>query len=295
MMIYLKTLINVLLLTTTSWLLISCSSDNNDDANVTSNNALTAGLNDRSFVHDGNSRNYNIYIPTTENNDSLPLVFNFHGFGGDANSYMQTADLRSIAEVEKFILIYPQGTSLNGYSHWNAALPSATNKSSADDIGFIHSLYTSLLGELNIDERKVYAIGYSNGGMFSYALACYRENFITAVVSVSGVMLDTTSSCTPSQPASVMHIHGENDTVIPYNGNADYNAVSSVISFWINFNVTDQSAIETNHADLNATAYVYNNGSNGVKVEHYKMIGSGHIWFSEMNQRIWNFLSQHQK
>ena len=90
MMIYLKTLINVLLLITTSWLLISCSSDNNDDANATSNNTLTAGLNDRSFVHDGNSRNYKIYIPTTDNNDPLPLVFNFHGFGGDANSYCNT-------------------------------------------------------------------------------------------------------------------------------------------------------------------------------------------------------------
>ena len=131
--------------------------------------------------------------------------------------------------------------------------------------------------------------------MFSYALACYSENFITAVVSVSGVMLDTTSSCTPSQATAVMHIHGGNDTVIPYNGNSDFNAVSDVISFWIDFNSTDQSAMVTNYADLNANAYLYNNGSNGVTVEHYQMIDGRHIWFSEMNQRIWNFLSQYQK
>ena len=41
-------------------------------------------------------------------------MLNFHGFGGSASDYMQEADMRSLAEADTFILIYPQGSCLDG-------------------------------------------------------------------------------------------------------------------------------------------------------------------------------------
>ena len=44
--------------------------------------------------------------------------------------------MRSLADTVYFILVYPQGTLINGDPHWNAGLRSDTNKCDADDFGF---------------------------------------------------------------------------------------------------------------------------------------------------------------
>ena len=38
----------------------------------------------------------------------------------------------------------------------------------------------------NVDIERVYAVGYSNGGMMAYGLANYKSDLIAAVGSVSG-------------------------------------------------------------------------------------------------------------
>jgi polyhydroxybutyrate depolymerase len=43
--------------------------------------------------------------------------------------------MRSLAEADTFILIYPQGSCLDGLSHWNACPLGGDNKSDADDFG----------------------------------------------------------------------------------------------------------------------------------------------------------------
>lgn len=68
--------------------------------------------------------------------------------------------------------MYPQKTKLDGYAHWNVALPSGENKSNADDFGFIENLITELSDKYNINEEKIYAFSFSNGGFFSYRLVC---------------------------------------------------------------------------------------------------------------------------
>ena len=41
--------------------------------------------------------------------------------------------MRALAETDTFLLLYPQGTLLDGDPHWNAGLESEENKSDADD------------------------------------------------------------------------------------------------------------------------------------------------------------------
>ena len=43
-------------------------------------------------------------------------MLNFHGYGGSASDRMQAADMRSLADNENFILVYPQGTCFDGAS-----------------------------------------------------------------------------------------------------------------------------------------------------------------------------------
>ena len=49
------------------------------------------------------------------------------------------------------------------------------------DIFFIETLIDTISSEYNIDLNRIYACGYSLGGMFSYELACQLNNKITDV------------------------------------------------------------------------------------------------------------------
>jgi len=293
-----------------SFFVFSCENDENDTYNNnlddTNNNngsstSIETGLLERTLQHDGMRRSYIVYVPNSyDGTAALPILFNFHGFGDSDSSYMQNADMRALADSENFMLVYPQGSLLSGSSHWNAALPGGDNKSAADDLGFFEAMLESISDSYQIDANRVYACGYSNGGMFAYALACYKSNLIAAFGSVSGVVLDTSGTCVPNHATPLINIHGTNDGVLPYNGSSDYSSVADALNYWRGINNTTTSTSEIyNDNGTTIEQYLYTGGDNGSSVVHYKVIGGGHVWF-DMNYNgastgrlVWDFVSQY--
>ena len=163
--------------------LFSCSG--NDDMPL--NAPDTSGLFTRTLSHNGITRAYIVYVPDSYDETSeVPLMLNFHGYGQTADQYLKSADMRSLADTDNFILVYPQGTLLDGDPHWNAGLKSDDNKSNADDFGFVVALINEISSNYKIDPARVYSCGYSNGAFFAYALACYHSDKIAAIGSVAG-------------------------------------------------------------------------------------------------------------
>jgi polyhydroxybutyrate depolymerase len=277
-------------------LFISCSNDEFEkDGYDKDGNSYDGPI--ETITHNGLERKYIIYTPQGyDGNSKLPLLLNFHGFGGQAGDHMSYSNMRSTADAENFILVYPQGTDLDGSPHWNAALNGGDNKSDVDDLGFIEALINKLSSENLIDLKRVYAVGYSNGGMMSYALACYKSGLISAIGSVSGYMLQT--ECSPSHSIPLIKLHGTTDY---YDGGGVYNSVESVLNFWVNFNNTDTDPIINNINDngTSITKYKYENGNSNVSVEHYKIIDGEHVWFNNdfngknTGQLIWDFVSKY--
>ena len=100
--------------------------------------------------------------------------------------------------------------------------PQKTTKSEAEDFAFAVELIDELVLDYNLDPERVYASGYSNGGFFSYALACYHGDKIAAVAVASGTMLDgLQDTCTTETPTGVLVLHGTNDYVVPYEGSGE--------------------------------------------------------------------------
>ena len=249
---------------------------------------------------EGETREYLIHIPNSyDTTKSVPIMLNFHGFGGSASDYMQEADMRSLAESGTFILIYPQGSYLNGFSHWNACPIGGDNKSDADDFGFVEDIIDEISSQYNIDMERIYAAGYSNGGMMAYGLANYKSDLIAAVASVSGAMLDCIGNT--SHPMPVLHLHGTDDYVLPYNGGKGVNSVQNTLDHWIDFNNTTTNPIISTEdsGGMVIEHYVYDQGDNSVSVEHYKYIGGKHVWdigtFQGQNtsELVWNFVSRY--
>jgi polyhydroxybutyrate depolymerase len=266
---------------------------------------ITLGLSSQNIDHEEETREYLLYVP--ESYDPAydwPLMLNFHGFGGSAEEHLSWADMRSLADAERFILVYPQGTLLDGSSHWNAGLETEENKSVVDNFGFIDTLLDSLSSLYAIVSTRIYASGYSSGAFFAYSLACFSSDRIAAIGSVSGTMMEETyESCTPSHPTAMIKLHGTSDDTVPYSGTTGLSPINEVIEYWAdNNNITDKPSFTSVH-DNGTTIehYTYSGGENETSIEHYKIIGGEHVWFdinyegANTNQLIWDFVSQYDK
>ena len=282
-----------------SLIIISCKSEDNTQVDE---DGIITGLQTKTFSHDNVNRNYLIYIPDSYDSEiDYPLMFLFHGFGGIASEFINTADMRDLAESKNFIVVYPQGLDLAGTgSHWNCSNPSADNKSDVDDIGFIENLIDQLIVDYPvIDSKRIYAAGYSNGGFMSYYLACNSKKF-AAIGSVAGTMLDDSyQSCDAQFPTAMINIHGTDDFDVPYDGNIYYPSIPEVVDWWKNFNTTPNEDLLTNQ-DGSIEQYKYYNDAGDIYVEHIKIIGGGHYWDDKLNYNgkntsglIWEFVSSY--
>ena len=215
------------------------------------------GLLSKTMIYDGETREYLIYIPESyDSNTPLPVLFAFHGWGGYASNFVNTANFRELADNQDFIAVYPQGLVCDGGTAWN-----------------------------------------SNGADFSYTLACYKSDLVTAMSSVSGLMpLEASNACTPTHPTSVIVFHGTSDNVRPYDGIDGYLlSVDEAINYWTGYNNTDTTP-QTDTID-NVDYYSYQNGDNNSIVELYKVNGGGHEWFGiringlGIEEIMWEFFS----
>ena len=279
---------------------MSSCEKNGNNSSVDENDSVIVGLFNSVLSHDGLARQFVVYVPTNYNTDTeYPLMINFHGFGGTASDFVETADMRSLAESENFIVIYPQGTLLGGYPHWNSSAPSSDNKSSVDDIGFVEALIENISSTYSINENRIYAAGYSNGGFMSYYLACNSTKF-AAIGSVAGTMIDDSyQNCNALVPTAMINIHGTADSVVLYEGDSyGSTAIKDVVTWWKNFNSCLNEDVLTNQNGSIEQQIFYDDSGNPY-VQHIKIYDGGHYWSDKLNfngkntsELIWDFVSQ---
>jgi polyhydroxybutyrate depolymerase len=269
------------------------------------------------LVHDGIEREYLVYVPNEyDASISIPLVVNFHGFGGTAyDHYKYTSDMTSLADTANFLLVYPQGAAgSDGYSHWNIA--DENSKSDIDDLGFTSAMIDDLIQTYNVDTLRIYATGFSNGAAFTYDLACRLSQRIAAIAPVGENMTQVSfDECEATIPTGIISFHGTADESRPYNGIEGYNlSYEEINSFWTNLNETEAVAtvteINTNTEDGSSVElYSWEKGRNCSSVEHYKIINGGHSWPNpnaeswgkgddvnrdiDTNVLIWNYVSEY--
>ena len=183
--------------------IIESPNQNNNEEDQNQFAEIEYGLSEYGITYQGIDRDFSIYIPESYSHDSpSAMIFVFHGFGGSNDMIMYYSDFNSISERENFIVVYPQGSSFWGYPHWNVG--GWTNTSSADDIGFVDFLIELISQEYNLNQNRIYATGMSNGGFFSFLLACQLSQKIAAVASVTGSMTNETyQNCDPTKEVPI--------------------------------------------------------------------------------------------
>ena len=255
---------------------------------------LTAG----SIDVGGVARTYLLYVPSGYRTGTpLPLVFAFHGGGGFANDMAAASGLTRQSEPQNFIAVYPQGIA----ETWNTEASDGTfvERSSADDVAFVRALLQRMQLLLSIDPGRVYAAGFSKGGMFAYTVGCRLPGVFAALASVSGPMV--TTACTPAAPVSVLHIHGTADQNVPFTGGRglltdprnSWPAAGDGLSAWGRSARCDATATASAGLAPNWTCSAFAHCSGGDAVTWCLVQGGAHEWPAPAGVVIAAFFRQH--
>lgn len=267
------------------------------------------------IMHDGELREYSVFLPSSyQEGQSLPMVFNLHGFGSNITEQIFYSNLNIVAQAEDFIVVTPQGlirtTSIGQTGeHWNAYFGT-----DVDDVDFLNLLIDRVYTDYNIDLARVYSTGMSNGGFMSYRLACELSDRIAAIASVAGGVFNIQlNNCSPSRAVPVMQVHGTNDDIVAYDGVPLFApSIPELVNFWVDLNncSTPADTIEIPNISTTDNSTVnkleYNDGDDDAKVWFYIVENGGHTWPDaaidlpgevtnhdfNASEHIWEFFSQ---
>lgn len=163
------------------------------------------------------SRSYFVYVPPNyDPARPTPLVILLHGRPSSASSMALTTQMRTVAARHNFIVVYPEGLN----HEWNAFYDIVHQRgvSPQDDINFLKRLAEDLSVDLNIDRRRMFVGGYSNGGFMSIRLACSASEYFAGFASVGAELYTLLTTHCQGQPAPILFIHGTADRSVPYTG-----------------------------------------------------------------------------
>ncbi len=233
----------------------------------------------------GRNRFYKTHLPLGYNYEkNYPVVFVFHGGLGNPDIIEEQTGFSKKADQEEFIVVYPYGTGpfdkkLLTWNTWDCC--GYADKKNINDVDFIQAVLNQVKLKYNIDDKRVYATGLSNGGMMCYLLACELPNQFAAVAPVAASMFDTVS-CNPKSEISLIIFNSVDDQHIPYNGGVGEESlveveklpVETVLNLWVNkYNCFLMNESESD--SFRKTSYKNNNGT---EIVLYKMLSGGHSW-----------------
>ncbi len=208
---------------------------------------------------DGDTRTYRLHTPVAfDPARPAPLVVVLHGAMGNAARVETRYHWNPLSDRDGFFVVYPQGA----LDQWNAVLDYRV----ADDVHYLTALLDHLEGAFPIDRTRVYVAGMSNGAAMAYRIGCALSDRVAAIAPVEGA----TPGCQPSQPVSMVVVHGLADQTVTFA------SAQRSLTAWREY---DGCPPDTQvQQDGPVTHSTWAPCAAGTTVELYTVEGSGHEW-----------------
>ncbi len=169
----------------------------------------------REWTVEGVSRQALVYVPASAKTNLTPVVFAFHGHGGSMGGAARM--FRFHKEWPEAIVVYMQGLRTAGKltdpegkrSGWQNAPGQLGDR----DLKFFDAVLASLRQDYQVDNRRVYATGHSNGGYFTYLLWAMRGEVLAAVAPAAAAVGPLLP---PRKPKPVFHLAGQGDSLVKF-------------------------------------------------------------------------------
>ncbi len=265
------------------------------------------------------TRSYLVHVPTKyDAKTPTPVVLILHGAATNGPFTVAFTGLNKKSDEAGFLAVYPNGTGPAGLLlTWNAG-GFFRKDDKYDDVAFIGKVLDDLASVANVDCKRVYATGMSNGGMMCYRLADELADRIAAIAPVAGTM--AIDSYNPKRPVPVMHFHGTADKFVPFAGPGAnmpefirFRSVEDTVKICVQANGCPEKPAVSKLPDVagdgtSVTKKTYGPGKNGSEVVLWIIEGGGHTWPGQQppvnfigkatknisaNDLIWEFFQKH--
>lgn len=240
----------------------------------------------------------------------LPLVVMLHGYTSDGATESAYLGLDALVDAKRFFYAAPDGTRENGVGNrfWNAT-DACCNfyGSTVDDVAYLTAVVDDMAARYPIDPKRVFFVGHSNGGFMTHRMACERAGRIAAVLSLAGAQNNDAAQCTPSEPVSVVELHGDADQTIRYGGGqingVSYPSAETTVSDWAAKDGCGATHADAGNLDLESTLPGAEtniqrfDGCSGGAVELWTIQGGSHIpsWTPSFAPAVIDWLFAHPK
>ena len=282
---------------------------------------LAPGNSTRTLQVDGRERSYIVHVPPKyDPKTPTPVVLVLHGALTNASLTVLYSGLNRTADEKNFVAVYPNGTGSNDTNlFWNSGRWVKHHLDDPpDDVKFMRLLLDDLATVVNVDHKRIFATGISNGGMMCYRLAAELSDRIAAIAPIAGAL--GVDNPQPQRPVSVLHFHGKEDKLVPYEGSrllADktlgWKSVDETIRTWVKLDGCPEKPVPESLPDkvddgTTVERLTYGPGKDGAEVILIKITGGGHNWPGRAmpieifghttrdisaNDMMWDFFQRH--
>lgn len=245
-----------------------------------------------------------------------PLVVVLHAMG--ATGYLQSLYFRldKLVDEKNFLLLAPDGMpNASGTRFWAAADGCCTSGGKVvDDVAYVTGLVEDVAKVWNVDRKRIFMAGHSNGGAMEYRLACEPNQPFAAAFMLAPAFFAEHTNCRPTQPLSIRHVHGTEDGTVKFNGGAlsllgptlNYLPAPTAVATFAGLNgcsdVPETSAAPID-LDLDApgaetTITRYPGCTGGVTTELLTMQGGRHFpgnLTTDIGRSIWSWFEAHPR
>ena len=258
------------------------------------------GTTEHRITSEGTERSYVLHVPPGyDGRTRLPVIVLLHGVGDEPRNLLEATGMDELADDEEVIVVAPEGSGV--VPAWNFR---ATSDDPPSDVAYVHELLDRVKDTICVDDRRVYAAGFSNGSTLTLALACEDSRDFAAFGAVSGQYYDP--RCDSAPPRPIIYFHGADDPVIPYSGAetiiGELPGVTEALTDWAEHNRCDLLP-STSQVSPQVTLSQWEGCAAGSEVSAYLLAGESHSWpgapgWSNSNEirateLMWKFFSEH--
>jgi len=163
----------------------------------------------------GEARAAIVYPPAVqEKHAKTPLIFIFHGHGD--NAWFATKQFPFQVLWPEAIVVFPQGIPTSSASDpkgerrgWQHQPGEVGDR----DLKLFDAMLRTLRWKFDVDERRIYAAGFSNGGFFDYILWAERGSLFAAFAPCAAAIREPLRL---SMPKPVFVVSGKKDDRVPF-------------------------------------------------------------------------------
>src|SRR5262245_51693710 len=169
--------------------------------------AFPAGDSSQELPFGGVTRQYLMHVPPGyDGSTAVPLVVDLHGWISNALQQRAISGMRPPSHAKGLLVVYPDGR----YNAWHAIISCGNRR--VDDAGFARAVVAAVQAQANVDARRIYVTGLSNGGAMSQRLACDAADLFAASAPMAfPVAYIPATGCQPSRSIPVLTFMGLTD------------------------------------------------------------------------------------